>query len=91
MRRPVLTLAAALAASPAFAQTPPVPPIQPARNDVLPTPGSGTPAGVQPGGLPVGLPVGQSPAPAIDPALKTHLDAWERPSEGSRISTRRRT
>ena len=52
MRRPVLTLAAVLAATPAFAQVPPVPPVQPVRNDVLPTPGSGTPAGLQPGGLP---------------------------------------
>jgi TIGR03009 family protein len=81
MRRPVLTLAAALAAGSAVAQTPPVSPVQPARTDVLPTPGSGNPVGVQPGGLPAGLPVGQSPA-AIDPALKVHLDAWEKSIAG---------
>lgn len=78
MRRPGFTLAAMLAATPAFAQSPP-------RSDVLPTPGTGTPAGLQPGGIPAGLPVGQAqpaPAPAVDPTLKAHLEAWEKVAQG---------
>lgn len=83
MFRPLFVLVAALSAMPAIAQAPPTQPIPPAqpRDNVLPTPGSGQPAGLQPGGLPTGLPVGQPQpvaAPTVDPALKGHLDAWEK-------------
>lgn len=76
MRRAGLALSALLAAAPAgFAQTPGSP-----GNPRVPTPGSGQPQGVAPGGL-VANP-GGGVAPAPDPKLVAHLNAWQARTQG---------
>ncbi len=71
MTRAGLTLAAVLAAAPAFAQVPPAAPPTAPGDARLPVPGAGAPAAAP------------QPAPPVPAELIAHLSAWEKVMQGA--------